>query len=131
MKQIYLKNTQSKGRGVFAGEDIKSGDLIEKCCLIPVTVKPDELGSLYDYVFNYPKDGKFQVYVLPLGAGCIYNHDDNNNAIWSDAKEYMMFDYIAVKDIKKDEEICTHYGDDYWIQMMLRNPKMKKITNNQ
>ena len=41
----------------------------------------------------------------------------------------MHFDYIAVKDIKKDEEICTHYGDFYWNHMAERKPEMKKVTN--
>jgi len=128
-KQIYIKQTPAKGMGVYAGEDIKNGELIEKCYLIKVDTPQEHLGNIYDYVFNYPQGGKFQFLVLPLGAGCVYNHDDNNNAIWKTSKEPMHFDYIAVKDIKKDEEICTHYGDFYWNHMAERKPEMKKVTN--
>ena len=128
--KIYLKETQGKGMGVYAAEDIKEGELIEKCYLIPVDTKVSELGMIYDYVFNYPQDGKFITLVLPTGGGCVYNHDDNHNAYWIDSEEDMHFDYIAKRDIKKDEEICTHYGENYWLQMADRKPYLKKITND-
>jgi len=127
--KIYLKESPGKGMGVYAAVDIKAGELIEKCYLIKVDTPNDHLGNLYDYVFNYPHKGDFQHLVLPLGAGCIYNHDDNHNAYWTDSKEEMHFDYIAIRDIQKDQEICTHYGDLYWKQMAERKPNLKKITN--
>ena len=104
-KNIYIKETPGKGMGVYAGEDIKTGELIEKCYLIKVDTPQEHLGNIYDYVFNYPQGGKFEFLVLPTGAGCVYNHDDNHNAIWLTSEEPMHLDYIAVKDIKKDEEI--------------------------
>lgn len=116
--------------GVFAAEDIKEGELIEKCYLIKVSVEPENLGTLYDYVYNYPQKGDYKFLVLPTGGGCVYNHDDNNNAIWVDSKEPMHFDYIATKDIKTNTEICTHYGDPYWVQMADRKPNLKKKTND-
>jgi len=113
-KKIYIKQTPAKGMGVFAGEDIANGELIEKCYLIKVDTPQEHLGNIYDYVFNYPQGGPFEFLVLPLGAGCVYNHDDNNNAMWK---------------TRKDEEICTHYGDFYWTHMAERKPEMKKVTN--
>tara|TARA_R110000803_G_scaffold111684_1_gene180125 strand:+ start:66 stop:476 length:411 start_codon:yes stop_codon:yes gene_type:complete len=128
-KKIYLKDTHDKGMGVYAGENIKKGELIEQCYLITVDTKQSELGTLYDYVFNYPQNGKFKSLVLPLGYGCIYNHDDNHNAIWVDSKKDKHFNYIAVSDIKVGEEICTDYGETYWSQMVERKPYLKKKTN--
>ena len=114
---LEIKESPGKGMGVFATTFIPSGSIIETTYLIKVDTKPSELGHLYDYVFNYPHSGPFKHLVLPLGAGCIYNHDDNNNAIWQDSKIPMHFDYVAIKDIQPGEEICTHYGDMYWEQM--------------
>ena len=128
--KIYLKESDGKGMGVYAAVDIKQGELIEKCYLITVDTLPEHLGILYDYVFNMPQEGKFKSLVLPTGAGCVYNHDDNHNAYWVDSKEPMHFDYIAKRDIKKDDEICTHYGVNYWIQMAERKPYLKKKTND-
>ena len=128
--KIYLKESPGKGMGVYAAVDIKQKELIEKCYLIPVNTKPSELGLLYDYVFNYPQEGDFKTLVLPTGAGCVYNHDDNHNAYWIDSTEPMHFDYIAKRNIKKDEEICTHYGDQYWVQMADPKPNLKKKTND-
>ena len=128
-QKIYVKEAPFKGMGVFAAQDIKEGELIEKCYLLKVTTDDKDLGPLHDYVFNYPHTGKFKHLVLPLGAGCIYNHDDNPNAIWYDSKEQLHFDYIALRDIKKDAEICTHYGELYWKQMAERNKDIEKHTN--
>ena len=129
MKKIYLKESPGKGMGVFAGEDIKKDELIEKCYLIRSDMERTDV--MYDYAFKYPHTGDFKHLVLPTGFGMIYNHDDNSNAIWFDAKEAMHFDWFAKKDIKKEKEIFTDYGAGYWVEMNERNPELKKITNDQ
>ena len=113
---LYVKKTKFKGYGVFSEIDIKAGEVIETCYCIKVGPDPSE--EIMDYAFNYPQ-GKLlpeAELVLPLGFGCVYNHDDNNNAHWQDSKEPYHFDFIAVKDIKAGEEICTFYGNNYWGQ---------------
>ena len=68
-----------------------------------------------DYRFNYPTQGEIEELVIPFGYGCIYNHSNDNNAIWKDHPYYKAFQFIAVKDIEPGEEICTYYGgDSYW-----------------
>ena len=71
-----------------------------------------------DYVFNYPRGVSMEdgaEHVLPLGFGCIYNHDKNDNAAWYNTEDIPYhFDFIALKDIRVGEEICTNYGGDYW-----------------
>ena len=50
-----------------------------------------------------------------LGMGSLYNHSDDNNAMWT--QDTNIDDSIvihAIKDINKDEEICVDYGKNYW-----------------
>tara|TARA_B100000575_G_C23105922_1_gene638350 strand:+ start:756 stop:1313 length:558 start_codon:yes stop_codon:yes gene_type:complete len=112
---IEIRFTKEKGYGVFATSDFKKGDIIEKCYCIPVVEKFKDVPSfLKDYTFDYPpKPKKAEMQVLPLGYGCIYNHSNENNANWENAKEHMYLNFIAVKDIKEGEEICTNYGKAY------------------
>jgi len=56
-----------------------------------------------------------ETYVIPLGNGCIYNHSEDNNATWQNHPECKAFQFIATKDIKVGEEICTSYGKTYFL----------------
>lgn len=124
---LYVKWTDERGYGVFTEKPIAKGQLIERCyCIKTGSPSPDHVGKdLMDYVFNYPKDDLIEngaVHVLPLGFGCIYNHDNNNNATWYDTKDIPFhFDFIAERDIAAHEEICTFYGKDYWPQKKQRD----------
>ena len=115
--KCIVKPSPGKGLGVFATELIREDEIIEECYLITI---PDNaflfITELFtDYRFNWPKAGKTLEQVLPLGFGCIYNHSDNNNAIWVDHPTEKLFQFIAIKDILPGEEICTYYGDyTYW-----------------
>jgi len=137
MEKIYLHQndhievrlTPDKGYCVFATKDIEKDSLIEKCYCIKVTdLFKDVPFALKDYTFNYPRglNGKSgeTIQVLPLGYGCIYNHDESPNARWENAKEEMYFDFISIENIKKGEEICTYYGHQYWKSYKKRRDEM-------
>ena len=116
-KNIVLKYTDEKGWGVYAKKYIKKGSLIERCYCIYASDNTDTTSDeLMDYIFNYPKEvpTKEAKHVLPLGYGSIYNHNDVPNANWRHCELPMVFDFYALKNIKKGEEICTHYGSSYW-----------------
>ena len=126
---LELRESEGKGMGVFATQDIPKGTVIETCYLIKVDTKVEELGNLHGYVFNYPKKGPFEHLVVAVGGyGSVYNHDDTHNAYWVDSDKPMHFDYIAIKDIEAGEEVCVHYGATYWSQMAERNEDLKKVT---
>jgi hypothetical protein len=114
-----VKNTLHKGYGVFATQPIYRGEIIEECHLlfVPKEISVQHPDLFFDYVFNYPaNDDKSTQHCLPLGFGCIYNHSDNNNAIWRGCpRGRKIFQFIAIKDIQAGEEICTRYGNEiYW-----------------
>jgi hypothetical protein len=70
--------------------------------------------SAEEYYFKWlpehqPEGEKIIYTVLPLGFGPIYNSSNStNNADWKIVGN--VFNFFAVKNIKKGEEICTFYG---------------------
>jgi SET domain-containing protein len=108
------------GRGVFALQDIKQNQIIERvpCILMPEKeVYPDgfdlttqNLASISHYVFHWPfkEKGKDMV-ALALGYGSLYNHSYSANAHYvRSGKDFMHF--YAVKDIAAGKEIFINYN---------------------
>lgn len=114
--KIEVRNSEISGRGVFAKEDIKSGEILEEChhvLLMERFSKQD--AALKPYIFSWPKgswSGKHASSIV-LGTGSVYNHRDDNNADWLTDQERNVYSFYAIKDIKKDEEIFTNYGEHY------------------
>ena len=108
---LEVKNT-SRGLGVFTKVDVCSEVIIEhspfsSCWSSKWQDTPENLRKI---VFSFP-EGEDN-YVIALGHISIYNHNDNNNAIWSTSDNGL---YIrTVKKINAGEEIFIHYGDSYW-----------------
>lgn len=121
-QKIKIKNSQGRGLGVFATEFIGSGEIIETCALLPLTV-PFGSNILSDYRFMYPKHSLTN-YAIALGYGSFYNHSDLPNADWIEHPKWMAFNFVAKRDIVAEEEIFIYYGDeDYWNH----RPHIKKI----
>ena len=114
--KVEVKSSPGRGLGVFAIEYIIEGEVIEECHMVTLPIPIGEpSGLLMDYRFNWPQDTETQEQVVVLGNGSIFNHDDNNNAIWRDHPRYKLFQFVAIKDIPPGEEITTYYGNDsYW-----------------
>jgi uncharacterized protein len=47
--------------------------------------------------------------VVALGFGSIYNHTDSPNAVYKEHDKAQTIDFIALRDIQKDEEITVNY----------------------
>jgi SET domain-containing protein len=98
------------GRGVFAKVAIAKGELIEKC---PVLAIPEhDMAALsqsilvtYFYFFGKKKERM----VIALGFGSLYNHTYTPNATYKENDKEQTIDFIALRDIKKDEEITVNY----------------------
>ena len=106
---IEVKQTRTRGRGVFAREFIPDGTVIER---VPVLVIPSEqvLDSLpgsvvHDYVFHW---GRGTV-ALALGFGSIYNHSYKPNARYDDVGRMTKI-FTALKDIEAGQEITVNYN---------------------
>lgn len=116
--KIYVARSPIHGLGVFASEDIQNGEIFEITPIIDVVLsKEEDLGRefLYDYRFAYYENGKITKLVLALGYGSLYNHGDKPNANWKLNRDLNMFEFYALQDIKKNEEVLIYYGDkEYW-----------------
>jgi SET domain-containing protein len=121
--KIEVRDSEIHGRGVFAKENIPAGTLIEECHYMPLERKWDDMETiLQEYVFAWPKVN-WKMSVIVLGFGSIYNHSRNNNADWDTDIEKDVFRFFTVKDIYKDEEICTNYGPSY--EKYVRSKELK------
>jgi SET domain-containing protein len=109
---VYVKKSKYKGRGVFASRKIYMGEEIEACpILLELKNRIPANNVLTDYVFSTGIEGEV---AFAMGYCGLFNHDDNNNARWFINRDTRTVTIIALKDIKKDEEIFVSYGDKYW-----------------
>ena len=111
--KVYLSESkiQEAGRGVFASVDIKRGETIERC---PVIEIPEHDTSninksiLVTYIYYLGKN-KDRL-MIALGSGSIYNHSHQPNAKYKEKHKDKIIDFIAINEIKKDEEITVNYN---------------------
>lgn len=112
MNRIYVAESgiTGAGRGVYAKDEIAKGELIERCPLIRLSgFETEQLNesSLMFYMF-YCGEGKNEA-VIALGFGSIYNHAERANARYEIKNEEKVMEFVALKKIKKDEEIFFDY----------------------
>lgn len=115
MKNIYVKSTNKKGRGVFAKRNLPKGTIIE---IAPVIVLPktdsvwEHNESILDnYYYAWKVNGK-DACALALGYGSLYNHSYNPNAQYNQDYKNERLKIVAIKDIEEDQEITVNYNGD-------------------
>jgi|APGre2960657404_1045060.scaffolds.fasta_scaffold98537_1 SET domain-containing protein len=112
--KVFVQPSSIHGLGVFAAQDITSGEIIEKAPILKLDIQEKD-ALLADYRFWWEQDGKRIYYVLALGYGSLYNHSSNPSGYFTNNIEDYTIDFIATKDIKKGEEILVDYGgEEYW-----------------
>ena len=113
-QKIFVKNsTNGKGRGVFAKENIKVGEIVE---IAPIILEAENKiikdSNVMQYVFY--SDTTETEYAIAFGYGSMYNHSDNHNAEWKVDKQNLKLIVTSVRDIPKGAEIYVSYGSKYW-----------------
>lgn len=96
---VYVKDSKIHGKGLFAKKKIKEGEIIGE-----IIGKPTK------------KDGPHVLWIDDENLKGIkvknifkfINHDDQPNACYYDD-----LTVVALRDIKRDEEITHHYGDTW------------------
>ncbi len=77
-QRVVIKPSTVSGRGAFALQKIRSGDIIERCPALEVTDK-DIGGELLNYVFygNTEQDR-----LVAMGNGMLFNHSSTPNVAY-------------------------------------------------
>lgn len=113
--KIEIKESTGRGLGVFASEKIFKGEVFEISPLINLNVN-EKSDVLFDYRFYHPENDENKIYVVALGYGSLYNHSNQNNADWRTG-EFMEFEFYAIKDIEKGDEIFIYYGSNEYFNL--------------
>lgn len=110
--KVYVDKSLIKGagRGVFAKLEIKDNEVIEKCPTINLSKYDAENLSesilvTYLFYFGRSKDKA----AVALGFGSIYNHSYKPNATYRLTPKEQIIEFIAIRDIKPNEEITFNY----------------------
>ena len=122
---LYIKEVKNKGMGVFANNDIKSGDVIEYCHCMVLGFRENYHKDPVIYQYAYPGDDEIsdewtvhgRKFLIPLGFGGIYNSSEtqiNSNAAFKTYTDDKLMIFYAIKDIKKDEEVLVWWSQDYY-----------------
>lgn len=113
MADLYIKEVEGKGRGVFSNEAIEENEIIEFCPMIilPSRDQPHiDHTKLYDYYFLW---GESQDKLgIALGYGSLYNHDYSPNAKYDTYFEEEIMVVRALRRIAPHEEITISYNQD-------------------
>ena len=113
--KIKKSNIDKKGRGLYATKDIKEGTRIIDYIGKIITKKQTEVTEKFDnakpiYLFNlnkkYDMDGD-----VSWNPARLINHSCTNNCDYNGTGLKLWV--IAIKDIKKGEEITADYGFGY------------------
>lgn len=110
---LYIAESERGGRGVFAGEPLEVGSLIEICpaIVLPAEELPIIHGTkLHDYYFLWGDDQK--QCAIALGYGSLYNHAYDPNAHYLVDYEHETIDFYCIKNISAGEEITVNYNGE-------------------
>jgi hypothetical protein len=113
--QIFMAETNDKGRGMFTAIDLIAGAIIEHAPVIPLSAT-DRLHIdktlLHDYIFEWnPDDSK--MCCMALGNIPIYNHSYYSNCEYFMNYEQKTMYIQTVRSIKAGEELTINYNGDY------------------
>ena len=114
--KIYVDKSPIHGWGVFASQDIETGEIIEEVPVLELPINKGEVTSLLiNYRFNWPQGVEWDKQVVGLGFASLYNHSNDANAYWVSDLEKNTFKFISNKKISSGDEIFIWYGDvNYW-----------------
>lgn len=94
--KYYVKKSRIHGKGLFAARNIRAGEVLGSIKYNPVNEDGPYVLWLGEQGIRVECDLKF------------INHSKRPNACYCDD-----LDVVALKNIKKDEEITHDYGDDW------------------
>jgi len=108
-QKVYISKSRipDSGKGVFAGKNIKKGEIIE---IAPILILEftDFIDTKWNLLFEYYFWMDDYV-ALALGYGSMYNHSIDANCKYQLDRENQTITFTAIKNIPKDSEILFNY----------------------
>lgn len=113
---MYIANSLIKGagRGVFASRHIEKDEMIERCPVIILQqhdIQVIEKTELINYYFQWESKANYSKGAICLGFGSIYNHSYAPNATYKKIFKERCIEFVAISQIRKDEEITVNYNN--------------------
>ena len=105
---VYLDNCDL-GRGVFAKQDIKKGEIIELGIVAPYK---NIDGNHIPHLLTWSDDRT--IWGVATGLISWYNHSDEPNAKKNGDLINNTIEVLALEDIKKGDQIFTKYFSQDW-----------------
>ena len=111
---VYVKNTGSRGRGVFTRTGLRKNTVIE---IAPVIVMSKEDRGfldrtlLHDYIFEWGR--RQQECCMALGYVPLYNHSYESNCEYEMNFEKQLITVRTVRAVKAGEELFINYNGDW------------------
>ena len=109
-RKIEVRRSQLHGWGVFARQEIASGETLEE---VPFVALGMESTALETVRYYWPREEPWESMAIPAGFAMLYHHSDPSNADWETLDEERLFRFFAIRDIEKGEEILIDYGINY------------------
>lgn len=106
---LVFRDTEFKGRGIFAHQDFAEGELIETA---PVIVIPKQQIKLIvkTVLLNYYFGWHGESGAIALGLTSLFNHSYHPNALYIKKFDQQIIEIIAYKYIRAGEEITINYN---------------------
>lgn len=107
---LFIGNVEDRGRGVFTSCHIPKGSLVHFAPVVALSPKDNLMAEktfLYEYLYGWKQEDSGAV---ALGLGSLFNHDGKEaNLFYECVHDLNVISYIAVRDIKKGEELTINY----------------------
>jgi hypothetical protein len=115
-KKIFVADSKvtGAGRGVFAAENLKRGEIIEIAPVVPVPELPEldfpiKKTNLYHYYFRWGEKNKGTI-GIGLGFASLYNHSFEPNITYRKRLGDNVLEFVALKDIRAGVELRMNYN---------------------
>ncbi len=106
-----VKLIPNKGRGVVCTRKIKAGEIIIINHMMLISNKRNNCEIIRSHVIEFDEEND----AIMLGEATLLNHDFDPNSEFRILQDHDLprVYIVAIKDIKKGEEITVSYGEDY------------------
>ncbi|KAJ6584832.1 cytidine deaminase-like protein [Mycena capillaripes] len=109
-----VKNSEGKGRGVFAVRAIPSQTIVESSPVLLLGKEEYETHGRFTILDHYAFKWKNGSMALALGLGSLFNHSTSPNLSYTIDSSNDLIHYTTTRNIEPDEELCIYYGSSLW-----------------